>query len=329
MKDFVFFLFKLSASNFLNLSMTANDIKVLCLEEVERRGESLEGNLLFSSIYSLGKMGINSPYVTSLCNKAIKTYMDKDNLKAFIHCMIFASSNQVLNEKELKDCCLYLESVIHNGNHKELNQNVVRMLNKLVTQFYFSGFLKKSLIVNLVKILKRLNLLEDATTCKLFCIVHSVEEGDIGFLEAVITKNEFIKRMSLKSRSSRYDKEIPAGYMHKLVVKYLQKAGYETKEEFDIGFHSIDIYIPILKLFIEIDGGFHRLETIDEALESEPETLGTLMTQIRNDIIMSSPKSQGHRLLVLQTSQYMDKFDDCLSRLEEAIQSCQKDSSNS
>ena len=49
----------------------------------------------------------------------------------------------------------------------------------------------------------------------------------------------------------------PLNYYHRKVCKWLDEYGIPYQEEYPVGVYSVDIYIPDIKLVVEIDGPQH------------------------------------------------------------------------
>ena len=110
------------------------------------------------------------------------------------------------------------------------------------------------------------------------------------------------------SRSTDSPPSNGGGYLVKQIERYLTKGGFRVYKEYDLGYHHVDLFVPDLKLFIEVDGETHTRQG--------GETGVTEHTIFRNRLISKfSPFGEGYSLLVLDTDYAVDKSNKAITEV--------------
>ena len=282
---------------------------VTFIEEYLKRRSIITPSIFSQIMYSFGKMGLfNAAMITDS-----KTMLRKPDIDPMQFCQffIFLLSNNSLTQQDIATHTKTLSDILKTTQDLKLATNCV----KAAFLMFAAGHYSRPYLEELVKCAVRLDLTSNPTFLKIIhtCMVDEYPEKSS--INAVINNHLNSEKMRLlyydssnmNEQNSLYSSGVgvtdrptahtpaPPGYLVRQLERYLTKGGFRVYREYDLGYHNVDLFVPDLKLFIEVDGEVHtRMQENISGL--------TEHTVFRNKLISKfSPFGDGYSLLVVKT----------------------------
>lgn len=320
-KDFVFFVFKFASSELNSELLSNQQLSEFLLEQFDLRSSELEEWSAASLFYSFGKMGITNEKMKDLAMKLIWGQIKGRKHKSVMHSLVFIATMCDLNDSQQAAIYDYLKTTIRELAQDMKAKPLVKLANRVLMNFFARGLFdlevfKEVVLANLsvknkkdltfgrmINLVKTLNIPQKQLFLDFLhspSLVKPIELGCQAF-------HEHLEKLEKSNRKP--------SYLQTVVSDLLRKAGFKTLLEHRIQNHIVDIYVPELKLMVEIDGQGHFIAENQTNIQAQ---LQNNMTTLRNEFIRSIAGFEDHELLSIRSSfdhDLDDRFLDAISAI--------------
>jgi len=272
-----------------------NNVSKLFLSEFEKRKDSMDNNILYQVMYSFGRMGLYSSLLDQICLTFLKD--EKLDFEKFTHILVYGmNSDCVPANQALSFKSRIIEHLKENKG--KVNSDVA----KLITLYSKLNLDLDDLTFAAIDYIAA-NKLEHnkAWISQIAKVYYSLPEAKQQTMMSHIKSK--LSTTSINKYFTRPDTPSPhlyiktnpgSSYMQRTLKKAIQNAGYLCFEEYDLGFHRVDLFIPRLKMFVEVDGLNHYKYKNGKVTQN-------LTTEYRDKLIKGNNEYKDYELLVIPT----------------------------